>query len=51
MKKSPVVWDDATLAAYLADPRGVVPGTTMAYPGNDDKKERADLVAYLKTLK
>jgi len=51
MKKSTVVWDDATLAAFLANPRDVVPGTTMAYGGDDDAKERADLVAYLKTLK
>ena len=51
MKKSAVVWDDATLAAFLADPRAVVPGTTMAYAGDEDAKERADLVAYLKTLK
>ena len=51
MKKSTVVWDAATLDAYLANPRAVVPGTTMAYAGNDDAKERADLVAYLKTLK
>ncbi len=51
MKKSTVVWNDATLAAFLADPRAVVPGTTMAYTGDDDAKERADLVAYLKTLK
>ena len=51
MKKSTVVWDEATLAAFLADPRAVVPGTTMAYAGDDDAKERADLVAYLKTLR
>ena len=51
MKKSAVVWDEKTLAAFLADPRAVVPGTTMAYAGDDDAKERADLVAYLKTLK
>ena len=51
MKKSAVVWDDSTLAAFLANPRDVVPGTTMAYGGDDDAKERADLVAYLKTLK
>ena len=51
MKKATVVWDEATLAAFLADPRAVVPGTTMAYAGDDDAKERADLVAYLKTLK
>ena len=51
IKKATIVWDAATLDAYLADPRAVVPGTTMAYAGNDDAKERADLVAYLKTLK
>ena len=51
MKKSTVVWDTATLEAFLAAPRAVVPGTTMAYAGDDDAKERADLVAYLKTLK
>ena len=51
MKKSTVVWDDSTLAAFLANPRAVVPDTTMAYAGDDDAKERADLVAYLKTLK
>ena len=51
MKKSTVVWDDRTLEAFLKDPREVVPGTTMAYGGDDDAKERADLVAYLKTLK
>ena len=51
MKKSALVWDDKTLDAYLKDPRAVVPGTSMAYGGDDDAKERADLVAYLKTLK
>ena len=51
MKKAAVTWDDKTLDAFLADPRAVVPGTTMAYAGDDDAKERADLVAYLKTLK
>jgi len=51
MKKSTLVWDDKTLDAYLKDPRAVVPGTSMAYGGDDDAKERADLVAYLKTLK
>jgi cytochrome c len=51
MKKAAVTWDDRTLDAFLKDPRAVVPGTTMAYGGDDDAKERADLVAYLKTLK
>jgi len=51
MKKSTVVWDDKSLDAFLKDPRAVVPGTSMAYGGDDDAKERADLVAYLRTLK
>ena len=51
LKASKIVWDDATLDAFLADPQKAVPGTTMAYGGDADAKERADLVAYLKTLK
>lgn len=42
------VWDEATLDAFLADPRGVVEGTRMAFPGLKDEKQRADLIAYLK---
>ena len=48
---SKIVWDDKTLDAFLADPQKAVPGTSMAYGGDDDARERADLVAYLKTLK
>ena len=51
MQSSKVVWDERSLSAYLADPRAVVPGTTMAYAGNPDEHERADLVAFLRTLK
>jgi cytochrome c len=51
LKNSAIVWDDATLDGFLARPAKAVPGTTMAYPGDDDAKERADLIAYLKTLK
>jgi cytochrome c len=42
------VWDDATLAAYLENPRGVVKGTRMAFAGLKDPKEIADVIAYLK---
>ena len=51
MAKATITWDAATLEKFLADPRTAVPGTTMAWPGDDDAKERADLIAYLKTLK
>ncbi len=42
------VWDDATLSAYLENPRGVVNGTKMAFVGLKNEQERADVIAYLK---
>jgi cytochrome c len=51
LKKSAITWDEKTLDAFLANPAKAVPGTSMAYGGDEDAKERADLVAYLKTLK
>ncbi len=48
MKNSGIVWDEATLDRFLADPRGLVPGTRMTYAGIADPQERADLIAYLK---
>jgi len=51
MKKFDHTWDPQTLNAYLVDPRAVVPGTKMIYPGIKDKAERDDVIAYLETLK
>jgi cytochrome c len=51
MKKFDHTWDEGTLDAYLADPRGTVPGTKMIFPGIKDKAERDDVIAYLETLK
>jgi cytochrome c len=51
MKKFDHVWDADTLDTYLADPRTVVPGTKMIFPGIKDKTERDDVIAYLETLK
>jgi cytochrome c len=48
MKKSKIVWNERTLDRFLASPVTVVPGTAMGYAGIADKKERADLIAYLK---
>lgn len=50
-KKGTVTWDEATLETYLAEPKGFIPGTKMAFAGVKDPTERADLIAYLKTLK
>jgi cytochrome c len=44
------VWDEATLFAYLENPRKFMPGTKMSFAGIDDPQRRADIVAYLSTL-
>jgi cytochrome c len=44
-------WDAATLDSYLSDPRGYIPGARMIYAGLKDAKLRADLIAYLSTLR
>ena len=51
MKSFDHTWDAETLDTYLADPRTVVPGTKMIFPGIKDKTERDDVIAYLETLK
>ena len=50
-KKLGVTWDAATLDKYLTNPRAMVPDTSMVYAGLKDNAERADLVAYLETLR
>lgn len=50
MRESGLTWDEATLDAYIANPRQVVPGTKMAFAGLPDPAERAAIIAYLKTL-
>jgi cytochrome c len=48
MRRSRIVWDEKTLNLFLADPMKTVPGTSMGYAGVRDRRERADLIAYLK---
>jgi cytochrome c2 len=43
-------WSESNLSAFLADPGKAMPGTTMPISVKDDS-ERADLVAYLASLK
>ncbi len=43
-----VVWDEATLTAYLPDPKAFVPGTKMVFPGLKKPEEVTDLIAFLK---
>ena len=43
-----VVWDEATLTAYLPDPKGFVPKTKMAFAGLKKPEDVANVIAYLK---
>ncbi len=51
LKASGLTWDDATLDQWLAGPMKMVPGTKMTYAGMSDPAKRAEIIAYLKTLK
>jgi cytochrome c len=43
-------WTFDDLDHFVANPKGYVPGTIMAFAGVSSPKERADLVRYLNTL-
>jgi len=51
MKKVDVTWDAETLDKYLTDPKAMVPGTKMTFPGLPDAVDRANVIAFLATLK
>ncbi|HWK46309.1 MAG TPA: cytochrome c family protein [Stellaceae bacterium] len=51
MKAFDKTWDEPQLNTYLTDPRAVVPGTKMIFPGLKDEKDRQNVIAYLSTLK
>src|SRR5258708_34840957 len=46
-----LTWDEATLDKYLTDPKAMIRGQMVAFPGDKSDAERADLIAYLKTAK
>jgi len=47
---SGLTWDTAALDRYLANPKAIIPHTTMGYQGLKDADKRANLIAYLATL-
>ena len=51
IKTSGLIWDEANLDRYVADPKAVIPGTTMPYAGLKDDTKRKFLIEYLITLK
>ena len=51
MRNSGIVWSNQKLDGYIAHPADVVPGNRMAFAGLPEAKQRADLLAWLSTLK
>ena len=51
LKKAGVIWNEANLTKWVASPQRMVPGNKMMFPGLTSKKQQADVVAYLGTLK
>ena len=51
LKASGKTWTADAIDAYITNPKVSVPGGTMKYDGLADAKARADLIAYLATLK
>ena len=45
-----LTWDEATLAAYLAAPKKMIPKSRMAFSGLKKEQEIADIIAYLKAV-
>lgn len=51
MLQSGITWTPDRIEAYITAPKKVVPGGKMKYEGLADAKARADLLAYLATLR
>ncbi|MGO3931127.1 cytochrome c family protein [Rhodopseudomonas pseudopalustris] len=50
MKAAGGSWGIEELNAFIASPKGTVPGTAMSFAGIPKDGERADLIAYLRSL-
>jgi cytochrome c len=50
-KNANLIWTPEVLDKYLNSPQTVIPGTKMPYGGLKDPTKRADIIAYLATLR
>ncbi len=51
LSESGLTWTEANLIEFLANPEQFIKGTKAKFPGVKSAKKRADIIAYLKTLK
>ena len=50
MKAKGGTWSYDDLNQFIANPKGFVPGTAMGFAGIQKDSERADVIAYLRSL-
>ena len=50
-KGSGITWTNQAMFDYLANPKKYIKGTNMAFPGFKKDQDKADVVAYLNTMK
>ncbi len=50
LRDADFIWNPETIAAFLADPSGFVPGNLMAFAGIEDVEKRSLLVRYLRRI-
>lgn len=51
MRAAGIVWNDVSLDQFLKSPQDFVPGTIMPFSGLPESAQRAELIAYLKSLR
>jgi cytochrome c len=51
MRRATIVWDAEGIDKFLANPQREIPGNRMPFSGIADGSKRADIAAYLATLK
>lgn len=51
LKSSGLTWTDKNIVGFLAAPEQFLPGTTARFPGLKSAKDKADILAYMKSLK
>ena len=51
MRKAGLIWDEATLDAFLTKPQDIVRNNRMSYAGEPDADRRRAIIEYLKTLR
>lgn len=50
MRSSGVTWSEETLMKYLGNPKALVPGNKMPFPGLKSEQDREDVISYLKQV-